>query len=317
MLKRTLKWINDNFWVVEITTLASMAFFLAEGTGELVVSELVSSFPVVAQASIDSPIMKIRQRRDRPFGRTSGDPVLRRNLFDSATGPIDRHAVDEKEQVEIGETKDTAPIPCTQDNVRLLATVVSEDNDWSFASLSEGESKSFLRIGDRIGEREVAWISWRYLLLEGQEDFCYIDIFGEENLVTRKAGKRPKLGSSATKKSELKKHVKVVGKNERVVDRQLVNQVMANPAQFTKKVRFRPKRRKGKIIGYQLRRMRRDSPLSLLGLKRRDVIREINGIELTSTNKVLEAYQHLRTSDELRFSVTRRGNPTELKIRIQ
>lgn len=63
--------------------------------------------------------------------------------------------------------------------------------------------------------------------------------------------------------------------------------------------------------------MRSNSLISALGVKKGDVIREVNGIQLTSMDKILQAYQRLKTQDELRFSISRRGRPVELDIQIR
>jgi hypothetical protein len=212
-------------------------------------------------------------------------------------------------------------VPCDNTKVRLLATVVSEEvPEWSFASVIENGEKSLRRIGDQAGQRVVSWISWKYLFLEGEEDYCYVDLFSEENISPpkkRKKRRRSRPSRRAARREELKKGVKVVSKNERIVDRELVDKMINNPNRLMRGLRFRPYRKRGEVVGYKLRRLSSRSPLSLLGAKKGDVIKEINGVEITSVDKALLAYQKLNSTDDFVFSISRRGKPMELKISIQ
>jgi general secretion pathway protein C len=49
------------------------------------------------------------------------------------------------------------------------------------------------------------------------------------------------------------------------------------------------------------------TPLQALGIEDDDVIRSVNGLELTSPDGMLEAWVRLRTSDQLRVEILRGG----------
>ncbi len=314
MLKQVAKWLPNHIWVFEIVAIAMVAYFLANATGEIFVSKLISKFPLSERGTLNRLHRHVRRPSSRKPNVVSGEPILRRNIFDSRVGPIDRHA-DEKVEVEPELPKETTLAPCLQTGLRLLATVVSDENEaLSFATISEGNKKRWYQVGDTIGEREIAGISWRYLLLEGPNDYCYIDIFGDENFIQKKPkGRRAR----ARWLADLKKEVKVVGKNQRVADRHVVNQIMSNPTAFIRNLGARPRRVGGRVVGYQLRRVHKRSPMTLLGLQRKDVVRQINGIDIKSKNDLQKAYQQLRSSSEVRFAITRRGKPVNLSVSIQ
>jgi hypothetical protein len=303
-------------WIVNLITLTIVAYFLAEGTSAVISMKILDALPARAEIP-ESRMVRRRPAHRRPFTPKSGEDILARNIFDSIVGPIDPNGEPTTPAEEETTDEDTELAPCDEQDVKLLATVVSDTNPrWSFASLLDGQQSELCRMGDKVGDRVIAGITWRYLFLERDDELCFLDLFSETNLAKRE--QRPgRRGKQNRVKDQFKSGVKVLGKNERLVERRLMDRVMANPAKFAKTVRFRPQRKNGKIVGYKLRRMRRSSPLSLLGLKRRDVIKGINGIELTSMDKVFEAYQGLKSAKNVRFSITRRGKPVELKIRIQ
>jgi general secretion pathway protein C len=307
---------TKHFWIVNLITLALVAYFLASGTSELIAASLMGSLPSPYESPVQG-LKKLRPPRRKKIERKSGRAILERNIFDSTVGPIDPDGRPDEPAKEDPDEPDELS-PCDESNLKLLATVVSDSDDrWSFASLSEGQETRLHRVGDKVGDQTVAGITWRYLFLEEESDLCFLDLFGESNLAKHGTKTSPQGRKRSRTNGRLQKGVKILGNNERVVDRQIVNEVMANPTKFSKNVRFRPERKNGRIIGYKLRRMRRGGPLSLLGLKRRDVIKEINGVALTSMDKVIKAYQGLSSADEIRFSVNRKGRPLELKVRVQ
>lgn len=304
--------------LVKLFTLATTSYFLAHGTNVLLAAELTTAFSVEHPAKFARGETELKG--EPPPKAQSGRPILDRNFFDSVTGPIDPDAALELPQETIEPKSDDEPlpvVPCDSAKFRLLATVFSaRDFNRSFATISQGKEKMLRRIGDEVGEREVAWISWKHVFLEGPEDVCYVDLFGEENLHPKKQ-KRPARKPKPSQKKKEDNGIEIVSATERIVDRRLVQEVLGDPTKFARGFRFKPYRKKGKVVGYLLRRTNSRSPLSLLGAKRGDVINKINGIALTSMDKALQAYQKLRSANNLTFSITRRGKPMDLKIAIR
>ena len=303
-------------WILNLIVITCAAYFLAGGTGELIAMEVSARLP----SGADNPLPRPPRRpvkREKYIPKT-GTAILERNIFDSSQGPIDP---DQPDPEEVEEELPTGPVDltvCDEDNLKLLSTVVSDaDPQWSFASLQEGTDTRMRRIGDTVGELTVADITWRYLLFEEEHSFCYLDLFSENNLSKGHGKKSRRRRGRAGFRDRLKKGVRRVGNNERVVDRGLVREVMANPSKFTKGLRFRPKKERGKVVGYSIRRMARNSPLSLLGLKRSDVITAVNGKPMTNMNTMLGLYSKLGSTNEVRVSVKRRGKPMTLKVRVK
>jgi general secretion pathway protein C len=165
-------------------------------------------------------------------------------------------------------------------------------------------------VGHEVDGRTVSQISWRYIFLRGDDDECYVDLLDEPK-------RKPRRRRGRLSQKEIKKGIEVVSPTERVVDRELIDRAFSQPIRFTRSVRIRPYKRRGKITGFRLRRVKRNSPLYLLGARKGDVIHSVNGIDLTSMDSALGAYKNLRGEDELVFEITRKGRPKELKIHIE
>jgi type II secretion system protein C len=308
--------LTRHFWVLNLITLALVAYFVADGTSELVAAELRELIP--------PPTEEPRQPRHRrtmhpPSWNTrhrDGSAILERNLFDSAVGPIDPDAEPELPSVETDSDEGALPIVdcATVGDVRvdLTSTVVSEDRPgWSFASVSHDRESYLCRVGDEVDGRTVSRITWRYLFLRGEDDECYVDLLDEPK---RKPKRRRK---GRLSRRDIKQGIQVISPTERVVDRSLVKRAFSNPRRFARSVRVRPYKRRGQVTGFRLRRIKRNSPLYMLGARKGDIVHSVNGIALTSLDNALAAYQGLRDENQLVFEITRKGRPKELKVHIQ
>ena len=103
---------------------------------------------------------------------------------------------------------------------------------------------------------------------------------------------------------------------EHEIDRGVVEKILENPAELLR-ARVVPEQEGGKVVGLRLFGVRPDSLLALLGVENGDRLAAINGFELTTPEKIFEAYARLRTADKLTLSVSRRGKPMNLDYAIK
>ena len=101
------------------------------------------------------------------------------------------------------------------------------------------------------------------------------------------------------------------------VPRTTIDRVLQNPMAVAKGVRVVPAMRNGKPEGMKLYAIRPTSLWAALGFRNGDTIRTINGAELTSAEKALEAYSTLRDATRFEIDVLRRGAPEVLVITIR
>jgi len=310
--------LTKYFWVFNLATLAAVAFLLASGTGEMVAASVNEMLPQPEPTKVQSgrPGRSSRTALSS-YARRDGSDILRRNIFDSVIGPILRTPEEELEEFknDHAEAGELPIVECPGGGVAVLSTVASPGNqEWSFATLSSGGQTDLYRIGDEIDGRTIYEISWRYVFLQGSSDICYVDMFGGPE------GKpKPKRAVAAREAGDddIKNGIQVDGPNERTVDRSVVDKALANPAQFARSVRVRPYKKNGEVTGFRLRRIKEGSPLELLGAQKGDIIHSVNGVQLTSVDQALAAYQNLRNDNKLTFSITRKGKPTDLVINIK
>ena len=72
-----------------------------------------------------------------------------------------------------------------------------------------------------------------------------------------------------------------------------------------------------RVVGMKMYGIRRNSVLGRLGVQNGDMVRTMNGFDLTSPDTALEAYTRLSGADSLSLSVVRRGQPLTIDYSVQ
>ena len=73
----------------------------------------------------------------------------------------------------------------------------------------------------------------------------------------------------------------------------------------------------GRVIGVKVYGIRRSSLLGRLGVQNGDVLRTINGFDLSSPDSALEAYTKLREMDQFTIAMVRRGQPRNMDYSVK
>jgi general secretion pathway protein C len=115
----------------------------------------------------------------------------------------------------------------------------------------------------------------------------------------------------------IRKGIVKVGANEYNVDRGVVDKILENQAELMKQARIVPEQENGKMVGIRLFGVRQETLLGTLGMENGDRLQTINGFDMTSPEKALEAYARLRTADHLTVQVNRRGANMNLDYNIK
>ncbi len=111
--------------------------------------------------------------------------------------------------------------------------------------------------------------------------------------------------------------VHVVDDQHYVIDRSLIDQVLANPMAVAKGARVVPSMKNGVANGFKLYAIRPSSVFAKIGLANGDTIHAVNGLDMSSADQALEIYTRLRTANSLDVDVTRRGTELTLHYSIK
>lgn len=313
------------FTLVLLAFLALAAFFQASGVAKLIGAALVSEEPMAFATVVPKP----RQR----FVVSSAAPIRDRNPFDSVTGPLHPPEVTTTTAPRSLEVTDPLSAPvCAGITVHILTE--TSDPLWSFAAISGGgEPKPKLkRVGDAVGDKKVAYIGFNpgtntpTVWFEG-DSLCQVSLFGAEPAppaapVADAGDAKPEGNSEEGSKGravdpEIASKIRKISETEFEIDRSAVDKILENQGELMKSARIVPEQKDGKVVGIRMFGIRPETLLGQMGFQNGDRLEQINGFDMGSPEKALEAYARLRTAENLSVKLNRRGKATNVEYRIK
>lgn len=313
-----------------LATLALCAFFLAQGTTRVLAAELLGDgapAKVKPPARVASSSPEFLRRRDPAI-------ILRRNIFDSERGDLTAEPLPETPVGPDGEPLEewdpNRPAPKCTGKLKLVGSVMNPDApDWSFAAIagsSDGKTMLYRKGSDVDGSRILAVNSWN-VLMTGTGGVCQLPMFDEEEATGRprpSAASKPTPTSSArdARKAgltdeELTEGIEKISDTKFNLQRSMVDKVLANQGSLMKSARVIPHEENGRVVGVKLYGIRRNSLLGRLGIRNGDMLRTINGFDMTSPDTALEAYSRLRSADKLTLAVKRQNKEMTIDYNIE
>jgi general secretion pathway protein C len=321
------------FPLVLLALVAVAAYFQASGITQIVGSALAVDEKALL-ASGPPPSKVTDPAGSSSFHTTSARKVIERNPFDSVAGNLTPAVA------SASASYDTAgpPLPATEDpygapsceGMKVLATAVSDDAAWSFASLTggsgEGTISKLRRQGDEYANKRVWFIRWDRVWLIGPGSFCQVEMFphpvdpnasAKPSAAPPPASAPPTGGSAPTVPDDIKSKIQKVSANEYNVDRSVIDKILENQAVLMRSARIVPEQENGKTVGIRLFGIRPDTLLGVIGLENGDRLEKINGFDMGSPEKALEAYARLRAADHLTVTINRRGQTQNVDFNIK
>lgn len=320
---------------IVLATLSTTGLLAAQGTTQLVASTFLD-VPVDVAPAPPPPAGSVTQHvRD-------GHPLLAHQIFDShLDNPMDWDVpvVAAEPGEEEGDEAppppqtewhdgDPQPPPC-DGSIRLVASYVRRGQpEQSFAAITGSTGSSLLyRSGMTIDERNVVAIQPGFVVLRPSSgQLCSIGLFGDAPAVATArpaplpvvapppdGGGDAALGITA---AEMEQNIQQISETSYSINRTLVDRLLANQAALMSAARVIPHEEDGHVVGVKIYGIRRSSLLGHLGIQNGDMLRTLNGYDLTDPTAVLDAYSRLRTADSLSVSIMRRGAPVTVDYAI-
>lgn len=268
--------------------------------------------------------------------------ILRRNIFDSASGDLTRPPEPEIDPNAVVEAEIVAPIdpnapppPCDGSN-RLVGVMANRRNaEWSYAAITNTAGKVLLyREGMSVDGKQVSRILGNAVYMQNGGAPCQLTMFqvvpapgsiamGEQPPQPMVASNEPPPdiapppAAGGVDTSELDSGIQQSGERNYTIQRSLVDKLLNNQADLMRSARVIPHEENGRVVGVKMYGIRRNSVLGRIGLQNGDMLRTINGFDMTSPAVALEAYTQLKTANHLTVAVVRRGQSMSLDYNIQ
>jgi general secretion pathway protein C len=325
-----------SFGFVVAALLGLAIYFQASGAVELVAAKVL-----VPPSGGPAKARRAPRRGPVVLQSVNGDSILARNPFDSVTGPLDRTPLDVTVPEPAKAALDLSDPLSAPECADVVVNIVSEspDPEWSLAQLKGpgDQEASTRRVGDIVGKLKVAFIGFNAMKaspavwLTTDEQICQALLFSEKNAQAANAeapppppaapaetGRSRRAASGAPAlPAEISDKIQKVSETEFNVDRSVIDSVLENQAQLMRSARIVPEQKDGKTVGIRLFGIRQDTLLGTLGMQNGDRLEKINGYDMASPEKALEAYARLRTATSLTVALTRRGKPLTIEYQIK
>jgi general secretion pathway protein C len=343
-MQRVWAWIETVLrrypWAITLLALIPCAYFDAAGVNHLLASNLFKAdVSSLSRPAAPSPAdLEALSRPAASHHVRDVDRILARNVFDSAAGclncaPPEPPPSEAEANAAPEEDVNRPPEPC-EGSAKVTGAVQVDDPLWSFVFIAPAQGQAALpyRMGQTVDGKTVSSIGWHpqygaYVVLRpsptGARCF-YAQVMPPRTAPPAPVAQArpaepagPVAGASGELAAALDSGIQRTGANEFSIQRSLVDRVLENQAELMRTTRIMPHDEGGRVTGVQLFGVRGNSLLGRLGMQNGDVLNRINGLEIASPDRALEAYSRLRTADRITVSVTRNGQPVNIDFNIR
>lgn len=320
-----------------LATLLLTAMFAAKGTTQLLASAVL---PVSPEGAGKLPPLRVAVKEEREqTARELGEALLKRNMFDPSTGPLEWIAplpIVPPEATANAEGEPSVADPegepaFCQAGMRLIASYVEARRpERSIATIETGGKPLLFRPGMDVSGHELVGIrEHRVFLRPSGKPLCQLAMFVPPQAAPPPApvappvappptsDERPPPYKSALSEEELNQGITAVSETQYTVSRQLLDKVLGNQAELMRAARVIPYEENGRTVGVKVYGIRRNALLGKLGIQNGDVLRTINGFDLSSPDSALEAYTKLREADNFSISMVRRGSAKTMEYSVK
>lgn len=297
--------------------LLAIAYFQASGITSLI-AEQIPAAPHTKDSTAAAEDALARVKSGGAQRTKSGAEILARNAFDSATGPLGTKvnntppplATTPPARPSGAAGSQDAP-KCTSGQVTMVVGAL--DPAYSFAVITTNNQSRMRRIGDDVDGKKIESIHGESVILSTDEG-------SRCRLAMHEAGSPIDLGKGSTAKSaegaepaETKGApggIRKVSDTEFIIERDAAQKLTQMKQALSKTA---------KVVdgqGLRLYRHAQTTVLDKLGLKKGDVLKTINGYDLSSLDQQTEAYAKLPTFTSMQIVVERDGKPMTIDYTI-
>lgn len=302
------------FWTINLLFLAAAAFLLARTVNVFTEGQIIAppDFTGAQPLGAPRPAYAMPARiSPEAFSRLTGIPLPKE------PDPVEVKAEKPKDDMS------SAPVH-TGLHARLMGTTVSTNKFWSWAVIedTQAHTNDTYMVDDRIQGAKVLDIrddcrEWTHgpdpkpcvLVVNGGHREYIDDKEGNGPVAAIAPLPQPMVPmTEPTVPAGGGTGVKVIDENNYEVAKSEVDKTLGNLNDVAMQARIVPAFKDGVATGFKLFSIRPDSIYSKIGIQNGDVIRRLNGFEINSPDKALEAYAKLKEATQIKIEVERNGS---------
>jgi len=310
------EFLRRNFWVVNLAVIGLGSYLLAAVVTEFAATAIMKGSDKGSAEGMSSTGQGA-SRSVKPHSSNSlAATLIGRNPFDAEPEMIVGIDVGDDDEREEGELEESDL------GVDLLGTLVSENPEWSMATIRVQGSAKLVRIGTTLLDRaDIVVISSRYIIVQEGDDRKVVKLWDKKSEPEPKGPGRfhRHVTSVSSKKSEneFSKGVKKVGPHEYHIDKGMLEENLSDLTKLGSQARIIPNYVDGKYHGFRVVGIRPSSLYRAIGLHSGDLVTRVNGMDIDTPNKAIQLFEQLRTSSTIALDLKRRGRKVTLTYKVK
>jgi len=295
-------------------TLADVALLVVAG---FVASRVILAtlMPPAAPQSVAWEDVRKTGAGSREIKALDSAVIIQRNLFGSKVLNTPSAAADKTEA-------DLEDLPESTLPLKLLGTVVQFHGKRSFAIIQDtGTREQQIHfVGDEITQGTVLMSVARnrvVLLRNGREEILEKDEDQSASPPPARARPTRTARTRTAAKGQEAVTVRKVGDNNFVMDRREVEGVLQDFNKLLTQIRVVPHFADGKPDGFKIFNIRPGSLFASLGMVNGDIIKRVNGLDITGPEQALQMFQQLRDESQVTVDLERFRKNLTLQYEIR
>jgi general secretion pathway protein C len=205
----------------------------------------------------------------------------------------------------------------------------------SFASFhvrAERPGGEVYKVGQRVGAFEILSVEPRLVVLDDGGAGCYLKLAGasvpppaapapKRSKKKRSAKEEKKAEKKVEEKAdftaeELNANIRALGGDKYEIKKELLPKIAQRSAQLRSTTHWTQVRGYSGVLGLRIEKLASEGLLEKLGLRTGDMVKTLNGLQLTSLEGALEAQKLMSTAPHLNLLIQRDGTPVTLDYHV-
>lgn len=252
------------------------------------------------------------KRKEEPGRYLEGKRTLSRNILDLTPA--------EKKEVTQAKTEESKKEEIKTLNVKLLGVVLGVIEE---AVVLEGSNLRRIRLGDEVMGYKVKRIERDLVILEkdsGEKALISLQYgVAQSSQEAKKTSQPPPLVTPPEPSKEERKEPQITTTAEGrvVISRDTVNEFLMSPQNFLRGIFIGPSFKDNKPNGFVVRNIANEHILAKIGIKKGDVIKKVNGIEINNVTDYYNAIRSVTEGDSLTLTIEREGKEIDIGCEIR
>jgi type II secretion system protein C len=213
-------------------------------------------------------------------------------------------------------------VPSVQaSNLKLLAVYKEANSSEGFAIISDGSVSAVVRSGEAYKQYKLGEIKADGVYLVDGGSSVWIEFAKSTLSMMQPQQPNPLILGRDRMGPEGMPFMMSPGDGgeepySNMIQRSEIQEMMSNPDTAFKNIGFKEVMKDGKIDGFRVLNINRNSPLAKLGIRTGDIIQSFNGIRLDSYASALELYNKASSISRVKLEIMRNNEKKEFEYEI-